>query len=175
MKLLSWVAGLAPLGVQMDILAHELSPQMTVSLHLAAAPLVLTDDHVGKDLIGIVDRVWVETAGDPALLMAAGRVEADESVLEEMRSGARVPGFSLDAMVIETGQGGRQVITSAALTSVTAQPSGMSVWADIGRFEFRSVNARECKCAEGPGCVHRSVPEQRLAEAIFGRKDEGTS
>lgn len=29
---------------------------------------------------------------------------------------------------------------------------------------------RDCRCADSPGCVHRSVAEQRLAEAIFGER-----
>lgn len=31
---------------------------------------------------------------------------------------------------------------------------------------------RICKCPESPGCVHHSIPEQRLAEAIFGTHDD---
>lgn len=30
---------------------------------------------------------------------------------------------------------------------------------------------RVCKCPDGPGCQHHSVPEQRLAEAIFGTRE----
>lgn len=31
-------------------------------------------------------------------------------------------------------------------------------------------SGRPCNCAESPGCVHVSLPEQRLAEAIFGER-----
>lgn len=129
--LIPWHAVLAPLGV-VSSTGHTLANRFRLILPPADQPVPFLLKGVGGNLlIGSVSKIRTSHGACSAsgLVDPTKMITDDISVVDQIRSGALVPGMTVDRVTVEDGE-----VVSARVMDVIAQPFDVDAWNGMAWF-----------------------------------------